>query len=280
MATATTDESMAAQINDMLVANNVVSDVPSTTETTTTDPATTEEVVIDPVADPALAAAEEVPTATTAAPSLEDTPVATELEASHAAALAKIEELSSQLLALQTAQANGAASAPMAAPANFVTQEDIDNGVFATPESFNALLAKVAAHAEEEALRRSVAVTSKIVRQNTELTMMHERFYEANKDLRPYKAIVGRVANALVAADPNLAKNLTELLPLAAKQARAEINLIASQVKAAGGDTRIPASPRPPAATQHAPAEDPNSLRSQLDQMLLANKVPIGDLLS
>jgi len=157
---------------------------------------------------------------------------------------------------------------------DFIGDLDLDD-LTRDPDEFNKLLNKIykkgVEYAREEAKRYGETVIKSIpdiVKSNivlaNRLKQIHDKFYEENKDLVPWKKVVGAVFEELLAENPD--KSYEELLPQVAAETRKRLELH-KKAQPKPGKGRPPSLPRKKGGPRQTTKPDPNPLLQEIAEM-------------
>jgi len=158
---------------------------------------------------------------------------------------------------------------------DFVKDLDLDD-LGRDPAEFNKLLNVIYKQAVSDARKGVMTELPSVVRDTIALTQslreMHDKFYDDNKDLIPFKKVVATVFDELVAEDPNQEYN--KVMERVAPEVRKRLEL---PEQVANADTKKedkPSNDKPPALPRKGSSagkstnEQPvNKLQSELEAM-------------
>lgn len=105
---------------------------------------------------------------------------------------------------------------------NYLTSEELDD-IVDKPELINKALNDVARYAQENVLKLVPVIASQMVTQQIAMNEIVRDFYEANKDLVPFRQFVGMVATDVAQSNPN--KAYGEVLKEVATKVREKLAL-------------------------------------------------------
>lgn len=151
---------------------------------------------------------------------------------------------------------------------DFLGEVDLDE-LTRDPKEFNKVLNKIYQKAVVDTRSSVVETLPDIVKTNiqimNELKATSEKFYEDNKDLRPFKKVVGVVFDELASANPN--RNYDEIIKEVAPEVRKRLDLKKEVKEEKKEERKAPTLPQKAGCVGRSDKPTLEPLQAELEEM-------------
>ncbi len=161
---------------------------------------------------------------------------------------------------------------PPPAPSSpaFVTAEEWE-AAQQSHDTFNQLLARTAARAQQEAIQEAIKqiphVAQQMINNSLQAYSVRHEFFESNKDLKPFASFVELQSNNLVRSHPDWTTE--QLLAALPDHTRKMLNEVQRRRAAADAAPRPPAVDTPRAASGRKPASRRTAFQKDFDDLIV-----------
>lgn len=204
------------------------------------------------------------PETTSDEPEAENTPAESPDLVEYRARLNEMAKLAMQATSNQVAPAVPAPAAPAEPVSDFnLTQEEYEQAIN-SPEGFAKVMGKIQKDARMAVLREIPGVVERQVNEQLGLKMAVQGFYDANKDLVPYRAVVGLKVKELEMTHPEW--TYSDIFKVLGKEVRDYLRIPSG---AKSQQTMKPGSPAFPStkSTRKSTADTRTPLQKELDEL-------------